>query len=265
MHNALQTFDVLCRLVVTLICVPPPPSLYRHDRSPRFPPRSGPRKDAITISKQLSILDNQPAGCGGGSLTKVQQPIVDLELKEMHCEGGPGSLVEVFSVRVKWKYTPSMDPEFQWRKWDFLALHKAHLPPSEYVASRYVLGEPQGAVVFVTDPDGGPYCVSMLRDCKIVYRCLKEKGKREAYAKRCRELLQEEEGRTVDFSDRSTENFISIGSEEFNGTHYDIPGHKWPDEDDVAPCTTQSEAAVSTAELSPSGAVAGGPIVPSEH
>jgi len=160
----------------------------------------------------------------------LRTPLVDLDCKLVHHPAKDGAF-EVWTVWVKWKYHRELDKEFQFRKWDFLALHRPDKAVSEYESSLYLLGMPEGIVGLVAPPDGGDFCVSVVRDQKMVYRVMKDRQAQQAYARRIQPATgpnSQDRNWAEYLADRKTEDVVIISGpsngKAITSVPYGMPG-----------------------------------------
>merc|ERR1711968_165177 len=80
---------------------------------------------------------------------------------KIECEAGS-------TMRIGWQYDQARDTEFDFAKWDFLALHRKGTPHHEYDASRWLHGKNTGVASFTAPLQPGHYVLTAVRDFKYV-------------------------------------------------------------------------------------------------
>lgn len=126
-------------------------------------------------ARDLTASSSPPRAQVSKGLPKVtMEPPVDLEVDTQYCPAA-GGVAPCWIVWATWKYNQGMDSEYDFRQWDFLALHLPNAPANEYLASLYMLGAENGKLWFVMPPEGGDFAVSIVRDAKLVSMVMKKK------------------------------------------------------------------------------------------
>jgi len=139
--------------------------------------------------------------------------VVELDIVVDH-RGGTGLLSPVWVAWVSWSYKKDEDSEYDYRLWDFLALHYKHNEHEEYESSLFMMGAEQGRVWFVLPPEGGEFVVSVVRDRKHVIRGTRKK---KVDASRILQYTG-----TSQVKDELDEDFVTIGAGKLTGPPYKL-------------------------------------------
>jgi len=111
-----------------------------------------------TPEEKLHMMGLEPQN----STKKVELSLTNIQEKEC-------------TIILKWKRSQDTDTEFEYRKWDFVALHKQGTGCHEYLSSRYLLHSDEQSIALCTPPVSGVYHASVVRDMNLVYRLMKFK------------------------------------------------------------------------------------------
>merc|ERR1719231_1349064 len=94
-------------------------------------------------------------------LSREQAPTMDVHIRQ-------GCVNTWEPIFVKWETTSRTEPTPRLRCFDFVALHRAHEPPDDYLASLYTLGNLQGEAALISPSEPGMYKISVVRDLRQV-------------------------------------------------------------------------------------------------
>jgi len=108
-----------------------------------------------------------------------QQKIVSLSV---HCDRDPESSSYLQCqagdmLRLSWEYDKDRDTEFDFARWDFVALHKEDCSHEEYESSRWLYGKSEGQAMLTAPLEPGRYKLTAIRDAKYVLAVMRASEK----------------------------------------------------------------------------------------